>query len=699
MSYAGRFWSQSDVATLSVANATHGTTYYIDGTNGNNSNNGLSLATAFKTISYAVGDGSRIRGGNVFKIRAGIYNERPQLAYVNPAIAGNIDENHRIIIGPYGDGEVVIDATDTYLLTWSNYNSNIYVADCNFMIGSNPASPRAVIMDDNFKIGRPKQSLAAVTADGNWYYDSGAHKIYVYTGGVDPVYRNILVTKEDLYNSEIAFNPYYNNYVTLYGLTIEGAPSHAILYAGEHFRMENCTVKFSGKNAFRVTAADLSKSSMDDVKLIKNHFYGNVLLNWPRGRYGDWGNVGWPATTSMANVVDGYWGGNIVHDNGGEGILPGGYPGNTVAEDNISYNNWSVNIYFETHKNSIMRRNLTYVSSVNASDLLTSEESALYLSYLSTGDQDYSGVVYPKLLRRLYPICLGTADEYQDTTGISDTNTIVDNIAVGCYYGIAHIAETSASGMKNYVIANNTVIMPTAAPPVGFNWVGIYIPNGTNTNTVVKNNIVTDTRTDSFLVQLGGGADETGINLDNNLYYNANSPTPFILGQYPSYQTLNFAGWKAATPVKDANSVFAAPLFAGGSDVYTASYYIPTTSSPALGIGAAISGLTTDYNNYTFQSPPAVGALELNSTYTSPALIPGSCGSSNGLALSSAPAVELCTAGTASAVTGTGPWSWSCAGSGGGSTASCSATKTQVISSKVARVKYGSNGKITGSLK
>lgn len=60
--------------------------------------------------------------------------------------------------------------------------------------------------------------------------------------------------------------------------------------------------------------------------------------------------------------------------------------------------------------------------------------------------------------------------------------------------------------------------------------------------------------------------------------------------------------------------------------------------------------------------------------------ISGICGSSNGLALSSAPTIGLCTAGTASAVTGTGPWTWTCAGSGGGSTANCSATLLEIPS-------------------
>ena len=53
----------------------------------------------------------------------------------------------------------------------------------------------------------------------------------------------------------------------------------------------------------------------------------------------------------------------------------------------------------------------------------------------------------------------------------------------------------------------------------------------------------------------------------------------------------------------------------------------------------------------------------------------GTCGSSNGGSDSSAPTANLCSTGTASTVSGSGPWSWSCAGSSGGTTATCSATK------------------------
>ena len=56
--------------------------------------------------------------------------------------------------------------------------------------------------------------------------------------------------------------------------------------------------------------------------------------------------------------------------------------------------------------------------------------------------------------------------------------------------------------------------------------------------------------------------------------------------------------------------------------------------------------------------------------------INGACGSSNGSTVASKPTANLCSAGTASTVTGLGPWSWTCNGSNGGTNASCSAQKT-----------------------
>jgi hypothetical protein len=54
----------------------------------------------------------------------------------------------------------------------------------------------------------------------------------------------------------------------------------------------------------------------------------------------------------------------------------------------------------------------------------------------------------------------------------------------------------------------------------------------------------------------------------------------------------------------------------------------------------------------------------------------GACGSSNGAHLTAAPTANLCSAGTASAVSGSGPWTWTCNGANNGTNASCTATSS-----------------------
>jgi hypothetical protein len=71
----------------------------------------------------------------------------------------------------------------------------------------------------------------------------------------------------------------------------------------------------------------------------------------------------------------------------------------------------------------------------------------------------------------------------------------------------------------------------------------------------------------------------------------------------------------------------------------------------------------------------------------------GACGSADGQTFTSAPTANLCSAGTASNVTGSGPWNWTCIGLYGGGTASCSTGITSfTISTSVTN---GAGGTIT----
>jgi uncharacterized protein DUF1566/lectin-like protein/putative Ig domain-containing protein/List-Bact-rpt repeat protein len=93
----------------------------------------------------------------------------------------------------------------------------------------------------------------------------------------------------------------------------------------------------------------------------------------------------------------------------------------------------------------------------------------------------------------------------------------------------------------------------------------------------------------------------------------------------------------------------------------------PTANLCVSGVPTSVTG--TGPWNWTCQG------IDSGSSETCGAnlLVNGNCGSANASNLIAAPSANLCSAGTASDVTGTGPWAWTCSGSNGGSAAACSA--------------------------
>lgn len=113
----------------------------------------------------------------------------------------------------------------------------------------------------------------------------------------------------------------------------------------------------------------------------------------------------------------------------------------------------------------------------------------------------------------------------------------------------------------------------------------------------------------------------------------------------------------------------------------------PGNASPATPTFPSASSTPTPYSTSWFCNAINQTVVhQTGSTCTSPcnsptctatvtySVINGSCGSANGISYVSKPTTNLCSTGTASAVSGSGPWTWTCAGSGTGHTdASCSA--------------------------
>jgi hypothetical protein len=125
---------------------------------------------------------------------------------------------------------------------------------------------------------------------------------------------------------------------------------------------------------------------------------------------------------------------------------------------------------------------------------------------------------------------------------------------------------------------------------------------------------------------------------------------------------------------KVAQTFYQSQTFGAGQNAhYNWKYAVPATAATGnytLKVGVFNSAWSLVYWDNTAVTFP-VSATGGTGTGTA---VNGACGAVNGQSLTTAPTSNLCSAGTASAVSGSGPWTWSCTGTGGGTKASCSAS-------------------------
>ena len=133
-----------------------------------------------------------------------------------------------------------------------------------------------------------------------------------------------------------------------------------------------------------------------------------------------------------------------------------------------------------------------------------------------------------------------------------------------------------------------------------------------------------------------------------------------------------------ATPSTVAFGSTSALTTSGGNGSGTVSF------SAGASTGCSVTGSTLSVTNAGGNcSVTATKAADSNYNATTSAAVVvtlavspvnGACGSANGSSFAATPAVNLCSFGSASGVTGSGPWLWSCNGTNGGSTANCTAS-------------------------
>jgi len=587
--------------------------YYIDGTNGNDGWDGLYPDHSQggnhgpkKTFTYDPSNGKygllnnyiNPGGGTRIIVRAGIYREMIDIPWRwgTSEYGGTPlkDEDHRMMIGPYGDGEVIIENSLTkYLGAWSAYDSNIYQSTL-----SVSTQVGTVVINDNFKSYRSVASLAAVTSFGKWYWDSNTHILYVHTNGNDPTDDDVIVIEYDTNGGSANYGCYFlnNSYWTLYGLTFRGSALGISGYGiyGNHINVDKCKFEFNQRAAIQMPSFSYNKYT-------KNYFKGNIIRNWPRGNHG-WIDTdgGWPSNIYMGsyNTVSG----NIILDAGGEGVNGGYY---TTVEDNIFCDGFSVDIYTDNNKNNIYRRNIAITTNADPTDLI-----------------NQTGSNWQKVRRKLMSIGVGLGDEWPP--GQCGSHQIYDNIFISKRYGVGWGDSVSGSSIHDNKIYNNLIILPSMDTPtiLDLYCAGFYFVNNIPaSNSEIKNNIVIGNHSSGSLFVKSYAY--SGLTHDYNLYYHPNRATPFnYLGA--SY---NFANWQSHTG-QDTNSLNIDPLL-NNSDWSDMTSLVKNdfklqATSPAINTGLNLGAeYAFDYDNnvrplsglwdlgafeYYYEAPPTVTA-------------------------------------------------------------------------------------------
>jgi hypothetical protein len=351
-------------------------TYYVDATNGNDGNSGISLSTSWKTIAKV--NASNFNPGDQILFKRGeIWRE--QLTVPSSGSAGN-----PITFGAYGSGNAPIINGSDLVSSWQNYTSTIYKASL-----SN--QPQLVHMN-NVKLtqGSNENSL-----NNNQWYWTGNY-LYLRDDAGSP--SNVETSQRD-YGIYISGK----NYITIngletdktgktanagYGIGIQGSSYIAVSncvatqnnqngilagYGSSNITINSCTTHdnyMAGVSLYDglVTAAISNLTSYNNTEngiLLQNSVstYGGISsvrisnsLIYSNGNEGvDSAGISGATISATFYACASYGNGTVNPETNGHGIAIGSYSGFTISYC-LLYNNLSHGVYiaFGSAGNSVL---------------------------------------------------------------------------------------------------------------------------------------------------------------------------------------------------------------------------------------------------------------------------------------------------------------------------------------------------------
>ena len=397
-------------------------TYYI-ATDGNDANDGLSLATAFQTIQHA---SAVVQTGDQVFVRGGTYQ-----GPVDITTSGTSSDP--IVFSAYLDEIPVIVESETDS-NWMTYTGDIYQATINPLI-------RHVVIDGQIL----NQALSLHTlAEGEFLQVGGI--LYVWCpGGGSPANRDTGIIRSEA-TADRGIVTISGSYVEFIGFVLSYAPERGIsTWEADNVIIRNCNVSYASFHGIYI-----GKGFNCEVVNCKVHH--TVLQNWPRGsaQFHDAGIVYYSGGNGLIE-------GNLVYLNHGEGIgTKGGFGEPGVAGlrigRNTVYDNWSVNIWIDHGTDVTVDRNFAFVS----------------------GSQPF-----PELPKST-PAGILCAEEIGfGQPGDLKNGTVTNNIVTGCREGFGFWNDRLGSGLNNFLVAHNTFIDNVNG--------AVIIEDGIHTSTFLNN--------------------------------------------------------------------------------------------------------------------------------------------------------------------------------------------------------------------
>ena len=379
----------------------------------------------------------------------------------------------------------------------------------------------------NVSYGYTYDGTAAAHVTINAY----AGETVIFDGGNNPAW----------HGSGNGFIQIYGDYYDISDVTVRYSGETGLVIFGDHSTATRVTAHHSWSGGIYATGDyDIIDDCDAYLNSIKNE-NGALPISWSFGislcRYPTYGVI--------RNCRS--W------NNWGEGISTfEGY--HNTLEDNVVWDNYTVNIYVSDSQYAKCRRNLSYYTPGNLTQAYCSSQNALRL-----GDEGH--------------------------TPASSDNEVTDNICMGgdrCF-------SCGGTNMNGTLVAHNTFVD-------AFNRIGVseaaavYFNSGSSTGGEFKNNIISENEAESAV--LIAHLEATGI-------------------------AFNYNNWsrQPVAGARGANDVNSDPLLARqGSTAageLTADYFRLTATSPGKDAGVTGLGVDTDYYGYPRYGAPDMGALEI----------------------------------------------------------------------------------------